>query len=64
MLLELSDEEVKLLDVLIEDQVKSYQRQVEKITKGEENGFEFKTVQEAQSMAAKYSKILLRLRGE
>lgn len=64
MLLELSEEEVKLLDVLIEAQIRSYQGQIEKIRKGEENGFEFKTVQDAQSMAAKYSKILLRLRGE
>jgi hypothetical protein len=64
LLLELSDEEVKLLVIVLEDQIRSYERQVEKIMKGEGNGYEFKTVQDAQSMASKYSKILLRLRGE
>jgi hypothetical protein len=64
LLLQLSDEEVTLLEIVIEDQIRSYQRQIEKITKGEGDGRSFKVIQEANSMAAKYSKILLRLRGE
>lgn len=54
MLLELSDEEVRLLDVLIDGQIRSYQGQIEKIRKGEEDGHSFKLIQEVSSMAAKY----------
>lgn len=64
MLLQLSDEEIKLLEIAIEDQIRSYERQIEKIMKFEEDGYTPKIIQDSQSMVSKYSKIMLRLRGE